>query len=66
MLDYMARFNLAYFSGEYSSDDPSWREDAGYKLWAQYARPVLDAYLGQVMAESPGSQLQRMLPPIRR
>ena len=66
MLDYMARFNLAYFSGEYSSDDPAWREDAGYKLWAQYARPVLDAYLGQLMAESPGSQLQRTLPPIRR
>ena len=27
MADYVARFNLAYFSGTYRSDDPAWRQD---------------------------------------
>ncbi len=63
MLDYIARFNLAYFAGEYSSDDPAWKEDAGYRLWEQYAPERLNAYAGTVMRECHGNMLFRALPP---
>ena len=64
MLDYIARFNLAYFAGEYSSDDSSWTEDAGYRLWQRYAPEQLSAYAGTVMEECHGNMLFRSLPPI--
>lgn len=65
MLDYITRFNLAYFAGEYSSDDPAWTEDAGYCLWQQYAPEQLNAYAGTVMRECPGNMLFRSLPPVK-
>ena len=65
MLDYYARFNLAYFAGEYSADDPAWTEDGAYSLWLQYAPEYLNAYMGTVMSESRGNHLLRVLPPKR-
>ena len=64
MLDYIARFNLAYFAGEYSSDDPAWTEDAGYRLWQRYAPEQLSAYADTVMEECHGNMLFRSLPPV--
>ena len=36
MADYAARFNLAYFSGTFRGDDPSWTEDPAYALWESH------------------------------
>ena len=66
MLDYFAKFNLAYFAGEYSADDPAWMEDAAYPLWQRYAPEYLNAYMGTVMHESQGNHLIRVLPPYNR
>lgn len=62
MLDYLVQFNLAYFSGAYTTDDPSWKEKEGFRLWQRYGRGTVGAYLDLVMNESPGNQLRRVLP----
>lgn len=63
MLDYYARFSLAYFAGEYSSGDPAWKEDEAYPLWQRYAPQRLNAFMSSVMDESRGNHLLRVLPP---
>lgn len=63
MLDYSARFNLAYFSGTYRSDDPAWREDPGYALWQHYGGGGFGAYLRMVMNEPGGDHLALSLAP---
>lgn len=57
MADFAARFNLAYFSGTYSSTDPTWRDDPAYALWQEYEGGVFGQYLNLVMDEPNGENL---------
>ena len=57
MLDFSARFNAAYFSGVYRSDDPAWRKDPGYLAWMQYGENTFGAYLKLVMDDPSGDNL---------
>ncbi len=57
MAEYAARFNLAYFSGTYSKDDPSWTEDPAYALWKAQGNTSFIAYMGLVMNEDTGDNL---------
>ena len=57
MLDFSARFNTAYFSGVYRSDDPVWRQDPGYRAWMEYGENTFGAYLKLVMDEPSGENL---------
>ncbi|MBQ8159190.1 MAG: metallophosphoesterase [Clostridia bacterium] len=52
MLDLSARFNLAYFSGTFRSDDPSWKQDPGWALWQEKGENVFARYLDMVSRES--------------
>ena len=57
MLDYAARFNLAFFSGHYRREDPSWLQDRAYALWQHYGRDTFGAYLRLLMGEGGGDHL---------
>ncbi|MBQ8963238.1 MAG: hypothetical protein IJ089_05510, partial [Clostridia bacterium] len=57
MADYVARFNLAYFSGTYRSDDPSWKDDPAYGLWLGHRDSPYWQYLDMVMNEPNGDNL---------
>ncbi len=57
MADYAARFNLAYFSGTYRRDDPSWREDPAWALWQSQTDSAFGRYLETVMSEAAGDHL---------
>ena len=57
MADYAARFNLAYFSGTYRQDDPSWTEDPAYALWEAHPESAFWAYMKLVMNEPTGDNL---------
>ena len=63
MADYAARFNLAYFSGTFRGDDPSWTEDPAYALWESHPESAFGDYMRQVMAGDSGSSLRLELPP---
>ena len=56
MADFAARFNLAYFSGTYRSDDPAWRADPAFELW-RGAGGVFGQYLTMVMDEPNGNNI---------
>ena len=58
MADYTARFNLAYFSGTYSSSDPAWRGDPAYALWQEYGGNGFGRYMEMVMDEPNGENLR--------
>lgn len=57
MADYAARFNLAYFSGTYRREDPSWTEDPAYALWESHPESGFRAYMKLVMNENTGDNL---------
>jgi len=57
MADYVARFNLAYFSGTYRSDDPAWRQDPARALWLEHPDSLIWQYMDQVMNEPAGDNL---------
>ncbi|MBR4501417.1 MAG: metallophosphoesterase [Clostridia bacterium] len=57
MAEYAARFNLAYFSGTYIKDDPSWTEDPAYALLKSQGNTPFIAYMALVMNEDPGDNL---------
>ena len=57
MAEYAARFNLAYFSGTYRKDDPSWTEDPAYALWKERGNTPFTAYMMMVMNEETGDNL---------
>ena len=57
MADYAARFNLAYFSGDYQCDDIAWREDPAYALWQAHPDSLLWQYMDLVMNEPTGDNL---------
>ena len=61
MADYAARFNLAYFSGTYRSDDPRWQDDPAYEFWAQRKDDLFWQYMKLVMGESNGDNLHRVM-----
>ena len=61
MADYAARFNLAYFSGTYRSDDPLWRQDPAYKLWSSRTDDLFWQYMKLVMDEPNGDNLHRTM-----
>ena len=61
MADYASRFSLAYFSGTYRKDDPSWTEDPAYALWECQDTPSW-IYTKQVMNEASGNSLHLDLP----
>ena len=63
MADYAARFNLAYFSGTFRGDDPSWTEDPAYALWKSHPESAFGDYMRQVIAGDSGSSLRLELPP---
>ena len=63
MLAFSARFNVAYFSGVYESDDPAWREDPGYQAWMEYGGNTFGAYLKMVMDEPNGNNLYLEITP---
>ena len=58
MADYAARFNLAYFSGAYRPEDPSWRQDPAYALWERQESSGFWQYMRMVMEEAQGNNLQ--------
>jgi len=57
MADYVARFNLSYFSGTYQQEDPSWTEDPAYSLWQKQSNSALWATLRLLMNEPAGDNL---------
>ncbi len=57
MAQFAARFNLAYFSGEFHSADPAWRADPAYALW-QEKGGSFGRYLTMVMNEPNGENLK--------
>ena len=57
MSDYVARFTLAYFSGSYRSDDPSWRQDPVYALWSAQADDTYWQTMKLIMDEPNGNNL---------
>ena len=57
MAEYAARFNLAYFSGTYRSDDAAWREDPAYALWRDGPESLMWQYMDLVMNEPTGDNL---------
>ncbi len=57
MAEYAARFNLAYFSGTYRKDDPSWTDDPAYVLWKTQGNSSFIKYMALVMNESSGDNL---------
>ena len=57
MADYMARFNLAYFSGTFRKEDPSWREDPARALWDRQPDSPYRRYMDMVMDEASGDHL---------
>lgn len=62
MADYATRFNLAYFSGTYRSDDPVWWEDPARALWQRNDENAFWTYMNLVMNESTGDSLHFELP----
>ena len=56
MADYAARFNLAYFSGAYRTEDEAWRLDPAYSLWESQGASVFWQYMRLVMNEPSGDQ----------
>ena len=62
MADYVARFNLAYFSGTFRKDDPSWAEDPASALWDSQANAAFRQYMKLVMAEASEDSLRLNLP----
>ena len=63
MIDFSARFNVAYFSGLYRSDDPAWREDPGYLIWREHRKDGVGAYLEMIMNEKNGDNLYLSIAP---
>lgn len=61
MLDYAARFNLAYFSGTYQKANPSWREDEAYRLWAESGDQRFWAYMRFVMDEGADTEVSHLV-----
>ena len=57
MADYAARFNLAYFSGAYRSNDAAWREDPAWTLWRDGPDSLMGQYMDLVMNEPTGDNL---------
>ena len=57
MADYAARFNLAYFSGTYRKEDPSWTEDPAYALWKNQQDSPFWKYMELIMNEAGGDHL---------
>ena len=57
LADYVARFNLAYFSGTYRQEDPSWTEDPAYALWQKQSGSALWETLRLLMNEPAGDRL---------
>ncbi len=54
MADFSARFNLAFYSGVYRSDDPAWIADPAYGLWKKRPVGVFGAYFACVTGEKQG------------
>ncbi len=61
MLDYAARFNLAYFSGTYQKGDPSWKEDPTYRLWNESGDQRFFLYMDFVMDEGEDTDVNHLL-----
>ena len=59
MAEYAVRFNLAWFTGTYRRDDPSWREDPAYALWLRHANSTMWRYMKLVMDKAGGDCLYR-------
>ena len=57
MAEYAAKFNLAYFSGTYRKDDPSWTNDPAYTLLKAQENTSFIAYMDLVMNEDTGDNL---------
>jgi len=57
MVDYATRFTLAFFSGTYRLNDPSWREDPAYTLWLAHSDSPIWQYMSLVMNEPGGENL---------
>ena len=62
MADYAARFNLAYFSGTFRKEDPSWTEDPASALWESQENTAFWQYMKLVMAEASEDSLCLNLP----
>lgn len=58
MADFAARFNLAYFSGTYLPEDPSWTEDPALALWKRQENTSFWNYMRMVMNERSGDNLR--------
>ena len=61
MLDYAARFNLAYFSGLYDPADAAWTRDPAYALW-EAQDCLFGQYMRLVMNEENGENLWITIP----
>ena len=61
MAEYAARFNLAYFSGTYRKDDPSWTDDPAYALWMSRGNNPFSKYMALVMSEETGDNLRLVI-----
>ena len=57
MADFAARFNLAFFAGTYSPDDPAWQADPGWAVWQKYPDSLFGQYMALVMEEEQGENL---------
>lgn len=63
MLRYAEDLNLAYFSGTLSSDDATWKEQEGYRLWMQYADQLpFGRYLDIILSEASTNALSLRIP----
>ena len=58
LLDYAARFNLAYFSGTYDPKDPAWTQDPARALWEEQPDSFFGRYMQTVMREENGENLR--------
>ncbi|MBQ3424319.1 MAG: metallophosphoesterase, partial [Clostridia bacterium] len=62
MAAYAARLNLAWFSGTYRADDPSWRADPAYALWEDSGTEAPGwTFMRALMDETRGDQLSLRL-----
>ena len=62
MVDYATRFNMAYFSGTYRSNDPAWQTDPACTLWRSHGDNLLGQYMNTMMNEPTGNNLSFSLP----
>lgn len=61
MAAYAARFNQAYFTGEFRGEDETWRQDPAYALWEKQPNSSFFQYMKLVMREAAGDHLRETL-----